>query len=277
MRNFKKHGATFGPSGDTRFRVTRDLGVLQPYRAETGVRGVIGALATVVRGRLHDDGRPEAMLASWRMSQLFSCWRRGERIPVGAKTYLGRLLGMGCLTGELSLRRFRPATLHPERLLRLRQLIRDGVPLGLLVPEFGGQVWEFGVAGHKVITTVGAEFLVDAWQGAATLEDQKFHGLGLGSTAAVIADTDIETELTTQYISDNVRATGSLTEASSKVFRTVGTNTVDAAAAVTEHGILSSATVGSGTLWDRTVFSVVNLANGDSLESTYDMTASDGG
>jgi hypothetical protein len=46
---------------------------------------------------------------------------------------------------------------------------------------------------------------------------------------------------------------------------------------VTEHGILSDATVASGVLWDRSTFSVINLANGDSLESTYDMTATAGG
>ena len=68
-------------------------------------------------------------------------------------------------------------------------------------------------------------------------------------------------------------ATGSLTEgAGANVFRTVGTNTVDSAAAVTEWGLLSQAATGGGSLFDRQVFSALNLASGDSLQTTYDLT-----
>jgi hypothetical protein len=77
-----------------------------------------------------------------------------------------------------------------------------------------------------------------------------------------------------------VRATGSLTEgASANIFRTVGTNTLDETpgAALREHGILSSATVGAGVLWDRTLYAAITLSSGDGLQSTYDMTASANG
>jgi len=130
----------------------------------------------------------------------------------------------------------------------------------------------------RVITTTGAGFLVDAWQNTVELEIQKYHGIGTGTNAEAVGDTALQTELTTQYNPDNTRATGSLTEGGSgNIFRTVGTNTVDASAAVTEHGILSQAATGGGVLIDRSVFSVVNLANGDSLQSTYDFTAATGG
>ena len=44
-----------------------------------------------------------------------------------------------------------------------------------------------------------------------------------------------------------------------------------------EHGIFSASS--AGTLWDRTKFSAINLvgANGDGIQSTYDMTASGAG
>ena len=50
----------------------------------------------------------------------------------------------------------------------------------------------------------------------------------------------------------------------------MATNTVDGAAAVTEHGIFSAAS--GGILLDRSVFSVINLASGDSIQSTYQLT-----
>jgi hypothetical protein len=100
----------------------------------------------------------------------------------------------------------------------------------------------------------------------------KFHGIGTGATAAAETDTGCQTELTTQYNPDNTRATGSLTEASASVFRTVGTNTVDASVAITEWCLLSQAATGGGTMWSRVVFAAINLASGDSLQTTYDLT-----
>lgn len=136
----------------------------------------------------------------------------------------------------------------------------------------------YGLASMRVITTVGVGFMVDAWQNLVELELMKFHALGTGGTAEAVGQTTLVTELTTQYNPDNTRATGTLAEgAGGNIFRTVGTNTVDAAVAITEHGLLSQAATGGGTLWDRSLFSVINLAIGDGLESTYDATIASGG
>lgn len=143
----------------------------------------------------------------------------------------------------------------------------------------GRREWvDYGLVREKVVSTAGVNFIVDAFQNAVEVENLKFHALGTGTNAEAAGDTALQTELTTQYNPNNTRATGSLTEgASANIFRTVGTNTVDSAAAVTEHGILSDVDVGEGTLLDRSVFSVINLANGDSLQSTYDFTVNSGG
>ena len=141
-----------------------------------------------------------------------------------------------------------------------------------------GQVEELGLAAIRLVTTAGVNFLVDAWQNTTELENLRFHGYGTGVAAEATGDTALGTEETTQYNPDNTRATGSTTEgASANIYRTVGTNTVDAAAAITEHGIFSQAATGGGTLLDRSLFSVINLANGDSLQSTYDLTVNSGG
>ena len=135
-----------------------------------------------------------------------------------------------------------------------------------------------GRVGVKLVTDDGVDFLVDAFQNSTEVELFNFHGIGLGSTAENVTDTDIETELTTQYTADNTRDTGTQGEgASTNIYQSVGDNSVDAGVALREHGLLTSATVGSGTLWDRTVFALINLSSGDSLESTYEVTFSSGG
>ncbi len=138
-------------------------------------------------------------------------------------------------------------------------------------------VEEYGVVGHKVIVDNGVGFLVDAWQNLVELEIMKYHGLGTGTTAEGSTQTALVTELTTEYTGD-VRATGSLTEgATGNIFRTLGTNTLDGTpgAALREHGLFSAST--AGVLWDRTLYSAITLSSGDSLASTYDMTATSGG
>lgn len=140
-----------------------------------------------------------------------------------------------------------------------------------------GEVLDYGLVSVRVVTTAGVGFITDAFQNLVELELMRYHGIGTGSTAEGIGDTALVTELTTQYNPDNTRATGSQTENGANVYRTVGTNSVDAAVGVQEHGIFTQAATGGGTLLDRSVFSVINMASGDSLETTYDFTTTAGG
>lgn len=136
-----------------------------------------------------------------------------------------------------------------------------------------GEVLELGLASMRVVTTAGVNYIVDAFQNTTEVENLKFHGIGTGTNAEASGDTSLQTESTTALNPDSTRATGSTTEgASANIYRTVGTVTVDATVACTEHGIFSAAATGTGTLLDRSVFSVVNLASGDSLQATYDLT-----
>lgn len=146
------------------------------------------------------------------------------------------------------------------------------------VTRANGEIVDYGLISLRVVTTVGAGFLVDAMQNIVEPEIMKYHGFGTGGTAEAAGDTALVTELTTQYATDNTRPTGSLTEgASGNIFRTVGTLSPDASVAITEHGIFSQAATGGGVLLDRSLFSVINLISGDSLAVTYDWTLSTGG
>lgn len=148
--------------------------------------------------------------------------------------------------------------------------------LSIAVIRKDGRILDYGLASLRVVTDTGVGFIVDAFQNLTELENMKFHGIGTGTTAEAASQTALVTELTTAYNPDNTRATGSTTENAANIYRTVGTNTVDATAAITEHGIFTQAATGGGVMLDRSLFSAVNLASGDSLQSTYDFTITSG-
>jgi hypothetical protein len=129
---------------------------------------------------------------------------------------------------------------------------------------------------HNTITTVGKTALRDCFGGTGSptctpIMAYKYHGLGTGATGGAGA-TGCTTELTTAYNPDNTRATGSQTNNGANIYRTVGTNTVDASAAITEFCLMSQAATGGGSIWSTVGFSAINLTSGDSLQTTYDGT-----
>lgn len=231
------HVGTIAPSGDLKIAVKRNLRV---SRTETPAR-------ELSMGEILKYAGPSPELSEevnrWRRSNLPNVLRRAHKVMVARK------LGIHHVYGQLS----------------------------IVVCRKNGELVDLGLASMGVVTTAGVNYLVDCLQNLAEPELLKFHGLGTNATAEAIGDVALGTELTTQYNPDNTRATGSLTEgASANIFRTVGTITVDAAAAVTEHGVLTQAATGGGTLLDRSVFSVVNLGIGDSFQGTYDFTITAG-
>lgn len=141
-----------------------------------------------------------------------------------------------------------------------------------------GAVIDYGVLSRRVITDAGVAFLVDDWDNdAQDITTLHFHGCGTGTNAEAAGDTALQTESTTALNPDSTRATGTESQPAANQLRTIGTLTFDASAAVTEHGILSQAATGGGTLWDRSVFSAINVVSSDSVQFTYTATFSSGG
>jgi len=136
-----------------------------------------------------------------------------------------------------------------------------------------GGLLDLGVISLRVVTTAGVGFIVDAFQNSVELENMKYHGVGTGTTAEASGDTALVTESTTVLDPDSTRATGTTTEgASANIYRTVGTVLFDGSAAITEHGVFSQAATGGGVLLDRSVFAAINVASGDSIQFTYELT-----
>src|SRR6185369_4527015 len=140
-----------------------------------------------------------------------------------------------------------------------------------------GDVEELGLASLRVVTDAGVAFIADAFTNTVEAENMNFHGMGTGTTAEAASQTALTTELTTEYNPNSTRATGVQTSPTN-VYQTVGTNTIDSGTpAVTEHGIFSQAATGGGTMLDRSVFSAINLASGDGIQFTYQLTFTSGG
>lgn len=140
-----------------------------------------------------------------------------------------------------------------------------------------GHRYDLGVLSYRVVTNNGVGYIVDAWQNTVELENMKYHGVGTGTTAEAAADSALVTESTTVLNPDSTRATGTTTESAQNAFQSVGTVTFDGAAAITEHGLFSQAATGGGVLFDRSVFSAVNVVSGDSIQFTYTVTFTAGG
>lgn len=194
-----------------------------------------------------------------------------RRAPLGWRLRNGlRLLRTGELLAPLW-----------ARLARRLGLLSGYGEVRLQVLHADGSVTDYGAAARHVITTAGVNALAAAFAGTGSVANWKYGGFGTGTTAAAIGDTALVTELTTQYASSSVRPTATQSN-STNTYTTVATLTPSSGAgtvAVTEYGRFTQSATGGGTLWDRFVFSAVNLvaANGDSLQVTETTTFPSGG
>jgi hypothetical protein len=190
--------------------------------------------------KLRNNTRP-AFIKGWIVAKIIFPFAKRLRLPV--------LMGYG----ELSIRHHNGAT---------------------------GEWTDYGVVSRQVITDAGVAFLVDDWDGGANdFSLFNFHGIGTGAAAEAVGNTALGTESTTALNPDSTRATGTKSQPTANQMRSIGTLTCDADIAVTEHGFFSTSGTGTGTLWDRSVFAVINLvgANPDSIQCTYTGTFSAGG
>lgn len=138
-----------------------------------------------------------------------------------------------------------------------------------------GVVEHYGPFRNTVVNE-GETALRDCFGGTGTptctdVQAFKYHGIGTSSVAIAETDGGCTTELTTQYNPDSTRATGTQTNNGANVYRTVGTNTVDASATIEEFCLMATST-GAGTMWTRILTGTISLSAGDGLQTTYDLT-----
>ena len=183
-------------------------------------------------------------VALWRLRNIPNLWRGIRRLA------LARLFRLPHFTGQLS----------------------------LTVIRGNGQVVDLGLVSLQLVTTAGVNFIRDSFLNTKELENLKFHGFGTGTNAEATGDTALQTELTTQYATDNTRPTGSQVSGGTGAYQTVATLSPDANVTIAEHGIFDQAANGGGSLLDRSQFTGVALVGGaDSLQATYTISFVAGG
>ena len=142
--------------------------------------------------------------------------------------------------------------------------------LRIVVYRGNGTIDDLGVVSRRVITDAGATKVADAFTNAFEPELFNYHAAGTGVVAEAVGDTLLGLEV-------EARATGTQSKPSAKVYQSVGTVAFTATRAITEHGIFSVVTANTITLLDRSVFSVINVVNTDSIAFTYQLTVPSGG
>ncbi len=123
-----------------------------------------------------------------------------------------------------------------------------------------------------IVTTAGVNYMATDFASGGvtpTISGLKFHDSGIGITAAVVGDTDIETT------DGEPRVAGTPTNPTANQYRSIATIAYTTTKAITEWGLFSVIT--AGTLWDRRVFAAINVVNGDSIQFTYTLTVNSGG
>lgn len=186
----------------------------------------------------------------YALRNLPALWR-GSKVIVGAH--------LGSMFGSL--------TMHGRLYAKLTRFL-DYVPgQGL---KFNHEI-DLGLIGARVVTDAGVAFLVNDWNNnTKDITNFNAHGMGTGNTAEAASDTALVTEVET-------RSSGTKSIPVANKIRSIATITASATRAIVEHGLFDSTTVAGSTLWDRTVFSVINLSSGDSIQFTYDCTVNSGG
>ncbi len=131
----------------------------------------------------------------------------------------------------------------------------------------GGHLHPLTIPMLGLVTTAGVNYMAtDFVSGGVspTISGFKFHASGTGTNAAANTDTTLQTD------SGVARVIGVPTNPSANVYKTVATMPYISTLAITEWGLFSFLT--SGTLWDRRVFSAINVVSGDSIQFSYSLT-----
>lgn len=164
--------------------------------------------------------------------------------------------------------------LLPTFLQKARRWLKQhgfGILLAVILTLAGGMLFMPGVS-VALVTTAGVNYMASDFASGGvtpTISGMKFHDCGTGTTAAAIGDTALQTAAGT------ARVTGTPSNPSANIYKSVATISFTSTLAITEWGLFSASS--TGTLWDHRVFAAINVNNGDSIQFTYQLTIAAGG
>ena len=171
--------------------------------------------------------------------------------------------------GQLVLRMFRrinPKPITPDGQVKpglLNYLSAYGVRISFITG-----IWSNSRFASNLVTTAGKAGVASRVNGSGGEAAFIYIANGLGTTAANIADTTLESEILDSGL-ERASATVSrvTTDTTDDTARLINTFSVTGTKAITESGVLNASS--SGTLLARQVFSAVNVVSGDSFQVTW--------
>jgi len=138
---------------------------------------------------------------------------------------------------------------------------------GLTLFDKNGDIKEVRFS-KNLVTNVGFAGIASRINGAGAEAAATYLAVGTGTTAAAATDTTLQTEIIDSGLARvNATASRTTTTVTNDAATLITTFTVTGTKAVTEAGVLNAAA--SGVLFARSVFTAVNVVNGDSLQLTY--------
>jgi len=194
--------------------------------------------------------------------------------------------GKVSMSGKLRIKKIKP-----KKKGMIKMLLNKIKPLaqrfGLMLPEksviemYGslrakritpdGDVFDYGIVSRKKVTTVFVNYLVDSMQTTGMMNIFRWHHSGGVTDAEAI--TDVQLTSGGAFLRDY----GTSTEgATANIYRSIATHTYTSGAyTVKEHGIFSSSSSGEAgdTMLDHHVFGAIACSSGDSIQFTYELTA----
>lgn len=143
---------------------------------------------------------------------------------------------------------------------------------GLRIPFVTGH-WTYEMKAANLVTTVGKAAIASRFNGSGSEPAFTYIALGIGTTAAAVGDTTLQTEITDSGLTrQSATVSRTTTTVTNDTARLTYTWTASGTKAVTESGCLNAAS--SGVLANRQVFSAVNLVSGNSFQATHDFAFS---
>lgn len=141
--------------------------------------------------------------------------------------------------------------------------------LSAVVYRADGRVEDLGIiCRKKVVGAFVTDIVANLVTHAATFQAYKYHETGIGTTAEANTQTALVNTTGVPARVAGTQVQGGT--ATAPTYTSVATVSYTSSLAITEHGVFNAST--SGTLLDRSLFSAINVTNGDSIQFTYVLT-----
>lgn len=115
-----------------------------------------------------------------------------------------------------------------------------------------------------IVVNTGKSIITNRILGSGT--EPKFVAMGTGGTAEAATQTALVTEVETRTSGTSSQQT---TTTTGDTYQVLGTITATGARAITESGLFDVITTSAGNMLCRALFTVINLATGDSIAFTW--------